>query len=185
MANGSLARRYANALVELGREDSDVDRFGSDLKEMGRVLADRNRQLMGVLENPGITVGERKKVLAAVLERSDFHVYVKSFLQLLLDKNRFRYFFDILREYEAIADEIGHRVRATVTTSVALHGDLQAQVQHSLEQAMKRTVKVEFKVDPALIGGLVAQVGGKVFDASVRTRLQDITSSLLRNAAEA
>ena len=82
MAEGSLARRYARALVELGKEDSDVDRFASDLREMAEIL--RQGQLAGVLGNPGITQSERKSVLTKVLVRTDFHAYVKSFLSLLV-----------------------------------------------------------------------------------------------------
>jgi len=120
-----------------------------------------------------------------VLARTDFHAYVKSFLSLLVDKNRFSIFTDIVREYEAIADELGRRVRAIVTTSAPLDAGLQKQIEQALADTMKKQVLVEFKVDKDLIGGLVAQVGGKVFDASVRARLQDIQTSLLRDAAEA
>jgi len=183
MADGSLARRYARALVELGKEDSDVDRFASDLREMAQIL--RQGQLADVLGNPGITQSERKAVLTKVLARTDFHAYVKSFLSLLVDKNRFSIFTDIVREYEAIADELGRRVRAIVTTSAPLDAGLQKQIEQALADTMKKQVLVEFKVDKDLIGGLVAQVGGKVFDASVRARLQDIQTSLLRDAAEA
>ena len=183
MAEGSLARRYARALVELGKEDSDVDRFASDLREMAQIL--RQGQLADVLGNPGITQSERKAVLTQVLSRTDFHVHVKSFLSLLVDKNRFSIFTDIVREYEAIADELGRRVRAIVTTSAPLDAGLQKQIEQALADTMKKQVLVEFKVDKDLIGGLVAQVGGKVFDASVRARLQDIQTSLLRDAAEA
>jgi F-type H+-transporting ATPase subunit delta len=185
MADGSLARRYSRALVELGSEDSDVDRFASDLREMSQVLLARDGELMGVLMNPGITNSERKAVLSKVLARSDFHVHVKSFLSLLVDKNRFALFPDILREYEALADDLGHRVRAIVTTSAPLDPPLQQRVEKALADAMKKTVLVEFQVDKDLIGGLVAQVGGKVFDASVRSRLQDLQNSLLRESAEA
>ena len=183
MADGSLARRYAKALVELGKEDSDVDRFASDLREMAQIL--RQGQLADVLGNPGITQSERKAVLTKVLGRTDFHVHVKSFLSLLVDKNRFSLFTDIVREYEAIADELGRRVRAIVTTSAPLDAGLQKQIEAALADTMKKQVLVEFKVDANLIGGLVAQVGGKVFDASVRSRLLDLQNSLLREAAEA
>jgi F-type H+-transporting ATPase subunit delta len=183
MADGSLARRYAKALVELGKQDSDVDRFASDLREMAQIL--RAVELDAVLQNPGITQSERKAVLTQVLSRTDFHVHVKSFLSLLVDKNRFMLFADILREFEALADELGHRVRSIVTTSAPLDAALQKRIEAALAETMKKTVLVEFKVDPDLIGGLVAQVGGKVFDASVRSRLQDLQNSLLREAAEA
>src|SRR4029450_8193316 len=89
---------------------------------------------------------------------------------LLVDKNRFSIFPDIVREYEAIADELGRRVRAIVTTSAPLDATLQKQVEAALADTMKKQVLVEFKVDKDLIGGLVAQVGGKVFDASGRSR---------------
>jgi F-type H+-transporting ATPase subunit delta len=182
MADGSLARRYARALLSLARDSGDVvaatDGFANDLERFAAVLDLDNGLLRSALENPGITLGERKGVLDAVLPKLELQQITKNFLSLLLDKGRFTVLPEIRVQYMAMADEQAGRVRATVSTARPISPELGAQVQASLEQATGKTVLVQFVVDPALIGGMVAKVGDTVYDASVRSRLMSVQQSL-------
>ncbi len=175
MIDGSIARRYAKALLELAREDGALDRVEADLA--GFVKAAEG-DLGVVLSNPVFTGAERRAVLDAVLARSGFHAYTLNFLRLVLDKNRMDCLVDIHREYRALADTEAGRVRATVSTAFALDAEMAAAVQASLEAATGKDVVITTRVDPSLLGGMVAQVGGRVFDASLRTRLDLLQLSL-------
>jgi F-type H+-transporting ATPase subunit delta len=68
-----------------------------------------------------------------------------------------------------------------VTTAADLTADMRKTVKAALESSTGKTVEIDFQVDPTLIGGMVAQVGDISYDASVRARLEDIQSSLIRN----
>lgn len=186
MAEGSLGKRYARALVDLGREDGVVDRLEGDLAAFASVLDLDNGALRAALENPGLTQDERRGVLDAVLVRVPLHPYVRNLLRLLNDKSRFFAFGDIRRAYSELADDLAGRTRASVSTARPLSPALQAQVRAALSKATGRDVVVTFETDPDLIGGMVARVGDKVYDASVRARLNELQSALLRGeAAEA
>ena len=80
-----------------------------------------------------------------------------------------------------MADEIAGRARAVVTTATELTADMRKTVKAALESSTGKTVDIDFQVDPTLIGGMVAQVGDISYDASVRARLEDLQSSLIRN----
>jgi F-type H+-transporting ATPase subunit delta len=80
-----------------------------------------------------------------------------------------------------MADEFAGRARAVVTTAAALDAGMQKSVQSALEASTGKTVEIDFQVDPSLIGGMVAQVGDISYDASVRARLEDIQTALIRN----
>ena len=182
MADGSLARRYARALVELGREGNNVDELGRDLDRFHDVLLVGGADLQVALGNPAVTGLEKKAVVEALLQRVDLHPLSKNFLRLLVDKTRFGILADIRREYRALADEIANRARAVVTTAEPASAALTAQVRGALTKATGKDVQVEFKVDPTLLGGVVAQVGGTVYDASVRSRLKSIQQALVRGS---
>ena len=189
MADGSLARRYARALIGLGEDKQAGDRLVGDLDTMSKVLDTGDGSLRAALTNPGIPVDQRRGVLDAVLERVDVHAYVKNFLRLLLDKNRFDVLPDIVREAMAMADLSAGRVRAVVTTARKLDQETMRSIQQALSRASGKHVIARFRINRHLIGGMTAKVGDTVYDASVRTRLMDIhqalTSSTEGGAAEA
>ena len=188
MANGSIARRYARAFIALGQESKKTDVFAADIDAFGQVLKSGDGQLKKALTNPGLTAIERKSVLNAVLDKVKLDSDSANFLRLLVDKNRFAEFDGIARAFNEMADDLAGRARAVVTTASELTSAMKKTVQEALEASTGKTVEIDFQVDPGLIGGMVAQVGDISYDASVRARLEDIQSALIRNpgaAAEA
>jgi F-type H+-transporting ATPase subunit delta len=181
MADASLARRYARALILLGQEQHALDAFGAGLVQAGHVLDLGDGLLRGVLVNPGIPLAERQAVLGAALARMGLHALLNNFLRLLLDKGRFVALPEITAAYEQMADELASRVRATVRTARALDARTADQVERALAAASGRAVVVRFVVEPSLIGGMVAQVGDKVYDSSVRGRLEQLQLALGRD----
>lgn len=185
MADGSLARRYARALVDLGQEGACVDQLDRDMATFSAVLHQDGDALANALTNPGLTQDERRLVLDRVLGRVFVHPHVRNLLRLLNDKSRFFAFDDIRRAYTELADDLAMRTRATVTTARPLNESMKATVSAALSKSTGRQVIVTFEVDNSLLGGMVAQVGDKVFDASIRARLAELQQSLLHGAAEA
>ncbi len=181
MANGSIARRYARAFIALGQETGKTDTFSGDLATFTGVLDMGDGELRQALTNPGLTAVERKGVLGGVLGKLSLDSDSANFLCLLVDKNRFGAFDGIVRAYNEMADELAGRARATVSTAIELSADMQKTVQEALEASTGKSVQIDFQVDPSLIGGMVAQVGDISYDASVRARLEDIQSALIRN----
>ncbi|MFT4974470.1 MAG: F-type H+-transporting ATPase subunit delta [Myxococcota bacterium] len=180
MAEGALSRRYARALIGIGQELDQVDAFADDLSTFTAALSLDDGLLSLVLSNPGLTSTERRDVLQAVLARLQLSRTVDNFLNLLLDKSRLLLFEKIQAAYQEMADELAGRVRATVTTAAPMQPAEAAQISGVLSTAMSCTVTVDYQVDPELIGGIVARVGDTVFDASIRTRLQDMRERLSR-----
>lgn len=180
MIEGSLSRRYAKALIELAAETQSVDAVGAQLSAFVKLCAERG--LLAVMANPSFTPSERKAVLEDVLPRLSLSPLLANFLRLVLDKDRFAALADISREYGALADTAAKRARATVTTAGATSPSLQQEIASALSAATGKSVIVELKVDPSLLGGMVAQVGDRVYDASLRTRLETLQAALSTTA---
>ena len=181
MANGSIARRYARAFIALGQENNKTEALAGDLSTFAEVLSTGEGELRQALINPGLTTIERKAVLNSVLEKLKLDGDTANFLRLLVDKNRFGEFDGIARSFNEMADELAGRARAVVTTATELSAEMKKTVQGSLEASTGKTVEIDFQIDPGLIGGMVAQVGDISYDASVRARLEDLQSALIRN----
>lgn len=178
MTEGSVSRRYAKALLQIAQEVNAVDRYGNDLEKFWDVARLENRLLANALANPVFTKPERKLVLERVLPGMNLDNTVCNFLRLLLDKNRMDGMEGIVREYRAFADIEANRVRATVTTSAPLEATARDRVQRALEISTGKSVVLDARVDPTLLGGMVAQVGSRVFDASLRSRLERLALTL-------
>ena len=185
MADGSLARRYARALIAIGTEENCIDQLGADLVAFAAVLELGEGALQQTLSNPGVTQAERVAVIGDVLGKLSLHQRVNAFLRLLVDKNRFGAFGAILAAYTEMADEIAGRVRATVTTASAQDTASQSAITTAIETSTGKKVDVSFEVDSALIGGIVARIGDTVIDASIRSRLQDLSTSLVQSEQDA
>lgn len=180
MADGSLARRYARALIEVGREEGRIDRLAQDIDTFVQTLDLGDAMLRRVLVNPGLTTLERRGVLDAVLARITLDPYVANFLKILVDKNRFEHLDEIALAYRQMADEAANRVRATVVTARSLDASMADRVRGSLAASTGKDIVLTQQVDPSILGGMVVRIGDKVYDASVRARLDSIEAALLR-----
>jgi F-type H+-transporting ATPase subunit delta len=181
MVDGSLARRYARALLDIGRERGNVDALGADLGrflEVGRIGG-----LLETLANPVYTQVERRRVLEAVLAKMTLTPVAANFLRLVLDKDRMAAFPDIVRAYGALADEHAGRVRATVTTAAPVSDAHRAALTSALAASTGKQVVLTAVVDPTLLGGMTVRVGSKLIDASLKSRLEALQLSLLHPSA--
>lgn len=183
MADTTLASRYAKALIDLGVETHTLDALQSDLARVREVVLADDSRLLDFLSAPVFERDERHRVLMAVLDRMaqrrEIHALTRNFLRLILDKGRFAAVPEVIRQFELLADGKANRERVVVETAEALSADLLILVRTTLERATGRTIVVEPKVNPDLIGGMVARVGGKVYDASIKSRLSEIRQQLL------
>lgn len=179
MKNFTISRRYARALLTLGTEDGNYLKYGEELKAFSELLK-KEPQARYILESPIYDFSSRKKLLAAILERTGFSATVKYFLQLLLEKGRIPYLDDIVTYYGQLTDEVRNIKRATVTTAVPLAADIVDRIQTVLKDVVQKDVVVTIKEDPSIIGGIIAQVGDLTLDGSLRTQLRSLQESLRR-----
>lgn len=179
MADRTAARRYAAAFLELAAELDIVTRLGRDLDQALAASRENDAILLKVLGNPVFNSDERKAVLDAVLPALDLHPMTSNLLRLLVDKGRFSVLPDLVEIFHEQADALAGRVRVEVTTAEALSDAMAKEIRDALARSTGMDVVLDTKVDASLIGGLVARVGGKVYDASMRARLEDLKHRLI------
>jgi F-type H+-transporting ATPase subunit delta len=155
MILGSIARRYAKALFSLAVEKNRVDAWADGLVALGQAV-DRSPELRDVLQNPAYTREDRAAVVAKLAAATQLDAEPAALLNLLGDRNR-------------------------LAGLSAVIGDAAIQaIAEKLSAATQKKVLVERAVDPAILGGVVAQVGSVVYDGSLRAQLEDLRSTLKR-----
>jgi F-type H+-transporting ATPase subunit delta len=178
MIAGSIARRYARALLDIGVAQGNFEKLGDELDGLGAMYSG-SRDLAEALTNPVFPQAKRRAVLEEVLGRAGVTAVTRNFVLLLLDRERLPYLPAIARELRVMVDERAGRVRVTLTSARPLPAGHVGDVQAALERATGKKVLLDKKEDAALLGGVVAKVGDVVYDGSVRTQLEQMRERFL------
>lgn len=175
---GSVGRRYARALFDIAVDANDVEGIARALGEVAATYGG-SAELRQVLENPIFSLKEKQAVLDRLLSATGSAAHVRRFVMLLLERRRIAILPAIAQSFAELADRRQGRVRAELVSARGLDAATVAEIQRALEKRLGKTVVLETRVDPALIGGVVARAGSLVIDGSLRTRLQDLGKQLL------
>ena len=175
MASGSLARRYAKAVMALPNGQA----VAGELRILAKALTD-SAELVTVLTNPAIRRADRRRVIDGLLQRINAQPNTRNLVYLLLDGERMGSLAAISRELDAMIEAKGGRVSATITSAKPLDPSQISQITAALETLSGKKVDVTRKEDPNLLGGVVAKVGDVVYDGSLRTQLHAIREELTK-----
>ncbi len=181
MIPATLARRYARALLQLADTPMQREIFGRDLSAFVRSAAvpvEGASSLLAVLDFDLHAQSQRRTVLESVLKRMNLDGVVTRFIQLVFERGRIAGLPQILSAFHDMADGLAGRQKATITSAVPLASELLAKLKSALEKVTGKTIVVDSKVDPSLLGGVVAQVGTYVFDGSIRSQLDRMRGAL-------
>lgn len=174
----AMARRYAKALLTIGEEEKRVEALTREVRTLGDTVAS-SAELQALLSNPIIPQEARRKVMEDIAARLSLSPVVRNAALLLTDRRRGASIPEIAAALETLVDERSGKVKAEVTSAAPLSDAQAMRIQASLEKLTGRKIALSRKVDPSLIGGVVTRVGDRVFDGSVRTRLEQIRGAAL------
>lgn len=177
MLSSKIAKRYAKALIGLGREDGNLELYDRELAEFLEVWQ-AYAELRRAVLNPVFPLGDRKKILEKVLAQSRFSKTMEHFLNLLLEKSRLDQLAEIRLHYEQLKDDILNITRAEVLTARPLKKEAQLQLNQVLEAFKSQKVKMEIREDKSLIGGIIVKINDLVLDASIKSQLRGWRESL-------
>jgi F-type H+-transporting ATPase subunit delta len=178
MVNVSVARRYARALLELAKEGAGLETIQAQLEAVAQAV-NEIAELNDIVVNPAYTRAERWAVLQAVLQsQGNLDPMLGNFIRLLVDRNRIGQLNDIARLFRDMADSLAGRLRGRVISAGPLPEDSVRAIKKGLERLTERQLMIEASVEPALLGGVMAQVGSTVYDDSLKSHLEDLRKQL-------
>jgi F-type H+-transporting ATPase subunit delta len=177
--NLSVARRYAQALLLIGRETGEAETYRSELANVSGLL-DQVKEFDQVISNPLYGTSVRQNILKTIIEKIKPSSVIKSFMLLLFEKGRFGFLREINDFYQKLADELKGVARARLISATELSPDTIEKIRKSLSERTKKEIKLDVEQDPSLIGGIVTKIGDLVLDGSIKTQLLNMRESLKR-----
>ena len=178
MTQKTAADRYARALMDVAlKEQVDLSRIEAELAAFAALLAG-HEGLNKALMNPAVPTPRKRAVVEALLEGRSQLPVVSKLLILLADRDRFPLFHDLLEAYRLRLLDHQQVIRAEVTTATALGSEQARAFEQSLGRATGLTVRLTMRVDPAIVGGVIARIGSTVYDGSVTNHLKRIQHRL-------
>ena len=179
MTNRTAANRYGRALLEVAvKEKANLDEIERELASF-LDLFKQHRELEQVLLNPAVPAPRKSSAVAELTARAKTSSVLAKLLVLLAARDRLVLLPELLEAYRQRLLDHRKVVRAEVTTATPLTADRAQAVQRSLAHLTGRTVTLQAKVDPSIIGGVVARIGSTVYDGSVTRQLEKMKARLV------
>jgi F-type H+-transporting ATPase subunit delta len=173
----ALARRYAEALLDNCPDPGTMDAVQEELLAVARLGQD-NEMLRNYLLDPSVSEQERRGLLHRILEER-IQPVLMHFLDLVLHKHRLDHLDAIAAAFTELVEEQRNQARVKVVTAVPLPEDQADRLKRALDTATGKDCILVTKIEPAVIGGAVAEYGDKVLDGSIRTALDELRKQLL------
>ena len=174
MARKAYAKRYAQAVFQIALERGELDRWQSDLKKIASLSEDV--AYVKLLESPKLRFSDKTRLIS---ERfSDINPLAVNLVNLLVARERLGMVGEIAEDYERLLYSHRGIEPADVVTAVPLDEDEIKKLEERLGTIIGKKVVVKPEVDPTVVGGIVARVGGKLLDASTRNRLEALKKQI-------
>ncbi len=168
-----MAGRYATALYDLAVEAGAPDVVERDLAQIADLLRE-SPDLLRLVRSPLFDRAAQSRAFGAVLERLGANELTKKFIGLLAERRRLFALADIIATFRAMMARRRGETTAQVRSAMPLDEAARDALAAELKSMLKRDVKLELKVDPGLLGGLVVKVGSRMIDSSLATKLETL-----------
>jgi F-type H+-transporting ATPase subunit delta len=181
MRETTIARNYAETLLELARRAGDLRGFGQAADDVADAVQN-NRTLRLFLESPRLSAAHKNRIIARAFDGQLPPMFVR-FLQALVKHRRQLLLPQIALEYRDLVDQVEGRVHANVTVAAEPSDGERKTISTQLSRVYGKEVVPHFVVNAAILGGLVVRIGDTVLDGSVRRRLATLRARMLTQRA--
>ncbi len=166
-----LAQRYATALFELARDSGALDRVDADLARLAGMIGE-STELRRLIRSPVISRAAQGRAVEAVMEKAELDPLVRRFVGVVSRNRRLFALEAIISAFHADLARYRGEVTAVVSTAQPLSDAQKTALDGALRRVVGSKVSIETKLEPDLLGGLVVKVGSRMFDSSLRSKLQ-------------
>ncbi|HKX31254.1 MAG TPA: ATP synthase F1 subunit delta [Blastocatellia bacterium] len=178
MSVTTIANRYARALADVILARGETNQIVEDLNRFGRLMQ-AHAQLRDVFASPVLPATRKRAVLDELLSRLKLHQIAVNFLRLLLSNYRLHDLDHMLRALAQELDERQQLVTAEITTAREIGEREKQLLLDRLKAKTGKEVRLRYRIDPKIIGGVVTRIGSLVYDGSIRNQLAQMKQRLL------
>jgi F-type H+-transporting ATPase subunit delta len=168
-----VAGRYATALFELANEQNKLDEVDRDLSKFQAML-DGSEDLGRLVASPAFAAEDQERALKAVMDWASIGATTGNFLRVVARNRRLAAAGDMVKTFRTLLARHRGEVVAEVKSAVPLSEDQIAALKAMLKAPDAKDIRLDTKVDPSLLGGLVVRIGSRMFDSSLKTKLSNL-----------
>lgn len=177
----SVARRYAKAIFSLARDEQTLEPVAAELERLATLVADP--ALGSTITNPLLSAAARSAIARTLADQLQLSTTTRNFLGLLANHKRLDQLVAIFDHYRRLLDAQLAQVRAHISSAVALSTTQQNEIVATFAGLTGKRVLATVDVDAELLGGVIVEVEGKVYDGSLRTQLGRLADSIAGSRA--
>jgi len=174
----STSKSYALALYELAKENSELNKVEDGMDGI-RILLSKSSDFREMILNPTVTKEEKNKVIIKIVDQYNFCETLKKFLGFLTTKNRLFFLNQIIGSFLDLISSSKRELKAKLLSSKKLSKTELEKIRNELSKDFQSPIKIDYKHDPDLIGGLVIQVGSVMVDTSIKSKLRKLQKSMI------
>lgn len=173
MFESIIAKRYAKALFQIASAKDQLKEIRARLAD-AETLIDDAEEFSDFMAHPLIPHEAKTKVLNSILETIDAGEYLRNFFMVMLDRRQLRVLPQIIAEYNYLVDDKFHHTTAYVTSAREMLPEEKEAIRESMEKRTGLGITVVSSVDAGILGGVSARVHNKIYDGSLKKRLENI-----------
>ena len=170
--------RYSLALYELASENNVISQVEDQSSSILNLISS-SKDFSNLIKDPTNSQEDLKKVLNIISENNKFESLLKNFLSFLVIKRRFFYVEQILKSFIETCSKKRGELKAELKSAKELSSDEISKITNELTQNFSSKIKLNYKHDKSLIGGLIVQVGSTMVDTSIKNKLQQIENKMV------
>ena len=174
----STSKSYALALYELAKENSELNKVEDGMNGI-KALLNESSDFKEMILNPTVTKEEKNKVIIKMVDKYSFCQTLKKFLGFLTIKNRLFFLNQIVNSFLDLVSSSKGELKAKLLSSKELSKAELEKIRNELSKDFQSPIKIDYKHDPDLIGGLVIQVGSVMVDTSIKSKLRQLQKSMI------
>ncbi len=176
--SSEISQRYALALYELSKENNLTEEFESNISNFWKIF-NSNENLKNFIKNPTYSVESQKLVFEKILNLLNFNKIIKNFFLILIIKKRMFFLDKIIEEFLKLISIKRGEISANLISSKKIDQQTILNIEKEISTNIKRSIKLNYKTDETLIGGVVIQIGSLMIDTSIKNKLQKYKKLML------
>ena len=176
--SNSTSESYAIALYQLAKESSEIEKVEDGLNSLKKLIKE-SFDFKEMILSPTVTKDEKKNVILLIASKNNFSETLKKFLGFIALKNRLFFLEKIINSFLNLLSKNKGELKAKLISSKELSVQDQEKIQRELSVDFKSQLKIDYRYDPRLIGGLIIQIGSVMVDTSIKNKLKKLEKNML------
>ena len=178
--SAETSERYSRALFEVSKESSELEKVENDIKNF-QLLLGSSVEIKNFMKDPTQSISQQSQVINLLADKLVFSKNLKNFFLLLIEKRRIFFANKIFESFLKLCSKKRGEVKASLISSKDLSKLELDKINKDLSEAMGSILKIDYKVDKELIGGLKLQLGSFMIDTSIKSKLKKYEQAMLEN----